>query len=76
MYKGHVYHKETNVPLAGLCVTDGRNIVRTDKNGAFELPGWERAHVISVGALTKAHTDWYFMIDGHTGDFDFWAKIR
>lgn len=76
MYQGHVYHKETNAPLAGLCVTDGRNIVRTDENGAFELPGWERAHVISVGVLTKAHSDWYRMIEDtikdREGDFDFY----
>ena len=53
MYKGHVYLKETRTPVSGICVTDGRSIVRTDADGAFELPGWERAHVISVGVLTK-----------------------
>lgn len=71
MYTGHVYHAGTSAPIAGICVTDGRNIVRTDADGAFELPGWERAHVISVGALTHCHTDWFAMIDGHEGEFDF-----
>lgn len=71
MYKGHVYLKETRTPVSGICVTDGRSIVRTDADGAFELPGWERAHVISVGVLTKCHSDWFYMIDGHEGDFEF-----
>jgi len=72
MYKGHVYLKETSAPVSGICVTDGRNIVRTDINGAFELPGWERAHIISVGVLTKCHSDWYSRIEDHEGDFDFY----
>lgn len=72
MYKGHVYLKENSVPVSGICVTDGRNIVRTDKTGAFELEGWERAHVISVCVLTKCHSDWFYMIEGHEGDFDFY----
>ena len=71
MYKGHVFHAQTHAPISGICVTDGRNTVRTDINGSFSLPGWEREHVISVGALTCSHTDWFAMIDGHKGDFDF-----
>ncbi len=71
MYTGHVYDKRTAAPIAGICVTDGRNITRTDAEGAFALPGWEKAHVISVGALTLCHTDWFSMIEGHEGAFEF-----
>lgn len=71
MYSGHVYNKATNEPIAGLRVSDGLNIVFTDANGAFSLPGWERAHVIAVQCLTNAHDDWFYMIDGHEGDFEF-----
>lgn len=72
MYKGHVYLKETAEPVAGICVTDGRNMVRTDENGAFALEGWERAHVISVCVLTNCHSDWFCMIENHEGDYDFY----
>lgn len=74
MYKGHVFDLHTSAPIVGICVTDGRNIVKTDAEGAFSLPGWERAHVISVGALTSCHADWFAMIDGHVGDFDFFIS--
>ena len=71
MYNGHVYNKITSQPIPDLCVTDGRNIVRTDAFGAFSLPGWEKAHVISVCMLTCCHTDWFYLIEGHTGDYEF-----
>lgn len=72
MYSGHVYNKTTNTPIAHLRVSDGLNIVLTDENGAFALPGWEKAHIISVQCLTKAHDDWYFHIEGHEGDYEFY----
>ena len=72
MYSGHVYNKTTNTPIAYLRVSDGLNIVLTDENGAFALPGWEKAHIISVQCLTKAHDDWYFHIEGHEGDYEFY----
>ena len=43
MYTGHVYNKATNLPIPGMRVSDGMNIVFTDENGAFTLPGWEKA---------------------------------
>lgn len=72
MYKGHVYLKENGKPLRGVRVSDGLNVVFTDENGAFALEGWERAAVISVNVLTTSHDDWYYNIDSHTGDFDFY----
>ena len=70
-YGGKVLNNADKMPIAGVPVSDGRNIVFTDTDGCFELPGWERAHVINVGILTRSHNDWFFMIDGHDGDFTF-----
>ena len=62
MYTGHIYNNE-GIPLAGIKVSDGRNIAVSDEHGAYSLPGWERAHVISVQTLTTHHDDWYRYID-------------
>ncbi|MBQ9545055.1 MAG: PQQ-binding-like beta-propeller repeat protein [Clostridia bacterium] len=56
-------------PLAGITVTDGRNLAKTDAEGKYFLPGWERARVISVCALTLRDDDWYKSADSK--DFDF-----
>ncbi|MBQ9132189.1 MAG: PQQ-binding-like beta-propeller repeat protein [Clostridia bacterium] len=71
MYQGKVIDKQSKQPLAGVAVSDGRNITLTDENGCYTLPGWERAHVINVGMLTRGHDDWFLNIAGHVGDFDF-----
>ena len=72
MYHGHIYDKATKRPLSGLRVSDGLNITKSDENGAFTLPGWEKAHLISVQCLTRAHDDWYYHIEGHESDYDFY----
>jgi len=74
MYNGKVTNYFTKQPMAGVKVSDGMNIVLTDEEGRFSLPGWERAHVINVGLLTECHDDWYINIEGHKGDFDFVVK--
>ena len=67
MYQGTVYHTITQQPLVGVTVTDGRNVTKTDAQGHYELPGWERAHLISVGLLTQLHDDWYTpIVEGQT----------
>ena len=71
MYQGKVIDKRNKQPLAGVAVSDGRSIALTDENGCYSLPGWERAHVINVGLLTRGHDDWFLNIAGHVGDFDF-----
>mgnify|MGYP001390644366 CR=1 FL=1 len=35
-------------PLAGVMVTDGLNVVKTDKKGRFSLPGFEKTRFISI----------------------------
>ncbi|MBQ9086774.1 MAG: PQQ-binding-like beta-propeller repeat protein [Clostridia bacterium] len=58
-YQGKVLHALTKKPLAGIPVSDGRNIALTDGNGQFSLEGWERAHIIHVDLLTRGQRDWF-----------------
>ena len=58
-------------PFKNIPVTDGRNIVFTDENGKFDFEGWDDAGILSLNILTKGHDDWYFMVDGHKGSYDF-----
>lgn len=71
MFTGTVYSKYDRRPLAGIPVSDGLNITTTDQEGRFTLEGWERAHVLHVGVLTRGFDDWFLNIDGHEGDYDF-----
>lgn len=73
MYSGHIYDKE-GLPLCGFKVSDGQNIAVTDECGAYSLPGWERANVISVQALTQNHDDWYRYIDKDINQYDFYIS--
>ncbi len=75
-YIGKVLDNLTGKPLADIPVSDGKNIVMTDAEGRFELAGWERAHVINVGVLTRSHNDWYYMIEGHKGEFIFRVELE
>ena len=72
MYSGHIYNNE-GIPLSGIPVSDGLNITVSDEQGAYSLPGWERARVISVQALTVHHDDWYRMIDKEIDVYDFYV---
>jgi len=74
MFKGIVTNYYTKTPMENVRVTDGLNIVYTDAEGKYELPGWEHARVISVGLLTDRHDDWYINVEGHKGDFNFYVK--
>lgn len=56
--QGFVYDQEKN-PCANICVSDGKNCTKTDKNGFFSLPGWEKASMVYCNVLTKKHDDWY-----------------
>lgn len=71
MFSGHVYDRE-GTPLAGIKICDGQNICVTDENGCYSLPGWERARIISVQALTHHHDDWYRYIDEEYDTYDFY----
>lgn len=74
-FSGKVINRKDNSPLSGIPVTDGRNVVFTDDDGQFLLPGWERAKIISLSLLTQRHNDWYMPIEGHVGDFNFMVDL-
>ena len=42
-------------PLAGVMVTDGLNVVKTDKKGRFSLPGFEKTRFISITTFFRAN---------------------
>ena len=71
MYTGIVYNTLTNLPIVGVTVTDGRNVTKTDAQGHYQLPGWDRAHLISVGLLTQVHDDWYTSITEGQTEYNF-----
>jgi len=70
-YTGKVVNKYTKNPICHIAVTDGKNIVFTDKDGNYELPGWEKSNTISVSVLTKNHDDWYIYTGGESGIYNF-----
>ena len=69
---GFVTDSETNEPLANVCVTDGRSVVKTDENGAFEISLWRKAHFITVTVPAGYSTDnYYIKIDKSVDSYDF-----
>lgn len=74
MFNGHVINFFNGKPMQGVSVSDGLNVVRTDADGKFSLPGHDKAKVVNVGLLTERHDDWYINVEGHEGDFDFLVK--
>ena len=70
MYYGKVTDKNGN-PIERVPVSDGRNIVLTDKNGLYKLDGFEKSHTVCVMALTRSHNDWYYYTDGKEGEYNF-----
>lgn len=48
-------------PLAGVMVTDGLNVVKTDKKGRFSLPGFEKTHFISITTPAGYETQQFYI---------------
>ena len=48
-------------PLAGVMVTDGLNVVKTDKKGRFSLPGFEKTRFISITTPTGFETQQFYL---------------
>lgn len=71
-FTGIVTSAETGEPLSDVSVTDGRNVVKTDRNGRFKLNGWRKARFITVTAPAGYWTeDYYIPADGNTRSYDF-----
>lgn len=74
MFFGYVYNKHGE-PIENIKVSDGRNIALTAADGSYSLPGWERANLIFVCALTRHHDDYYRYIDKEHDRYDFYVDI-
>ena len=55
-YSGYVYDAESNLPLSGVAVTNGRDVVKTDENGHFVLDGWLKGRFVTVTIPTLLQT--------------------
>ena len=74
-YRGQVFTDDdgTRVPMAGVAVSDGLNVVRTGADGRFELPGVARTRFIQVTVPSgyRAAERHFIPVRDHAGDFDF-----
>lgn len=58
---GTVVEADTNTPIAGVMVTDGKNVAITDENGKYELQGWYKSHFITVTVPSGYTTDEFYI---------------
>lgn len=71
-FTGVVSEGGTGKPLSGVCVTDGRNVVKTDENGRFEIKGWRKSHFVTVTVPSGYQNDkFYIPVDKNTESYDF-----
>ncbi len=72
LYAGTVVEKETKTPMENVSVSDGRNVVKTDQNGYFELKGYSKTRFIMVTAPTGYTTEEYYIPAGkRSGSYNF-----
>ncbi len=59
--------------LSGVMVSDGLNVVKTDRDGAFALPGHEKERFIFITTPSgyKTYNAYYRRIEGKDGVYDF-----
>lgn len=71
-YTGTVTDIETGAPLKNISVTDGRNVVKTDDNGRFQLEGYSHTHFITVTTPAGYTTEEYYIpAADHMESYDF-----
>ncbi|WP_052670687.1 outer membrane protein assembly factor BamB family protein [Draconibacterium sediminis] len=79
-FEGHVFddinksgtQDKNEKGIAGIKVSDGFNVVVTDKNGRFILPGWKKSRFITVYQPSNySCNDWYLPISEKRKDYDF-----
>lgn len=69
---GTVTENGTNAPVAGVSVTDGRNVVKTDDNGKYEIKVWRKSHFIAITIPSGYKTDSYYIpFDKSKESYDF-----
>ncbi|MGN0486866.1 MAG: PQQ-binding-like beta-propeller repeat protein [Acutalibacteraceae bacterium] len=71
-FSGTVTDSSTGKPIVDVCVTDGRNVVKTDENGNFKLKGWRKSHFVTVTVPAGYQTDaFYLPVDETKESYDF-----
>lgn len=60
-YSGSVTAAADGSPMANVCVSDGRNVVKTDENGQFTLKGWRKTRFITVTTPAGYTTENYYI---------------
>lgn len=74
-YKGTVTQSDTNTPVANVCVSDGRNVVKTNEDGEFELKGWRKSKFITVTTPSGYVAEsFYIPIEKDKKSYDFKLK--
>ena len=75
-YSGTVTVADTGAGLAGVSVSDGRNVVKTDENGNFALPGYRKTRFITVTAPAGYETENYYIpVSRETERYDFTLQV-
>lgn len=60
-FSGYVYEAGTNTPLAGVAVTNGHDVVKTDEQGRFVIDGWYKTRFITVTIPSGYWTENYYI---------------
>ncbi len=68
-YTGRIYldnnadgkFNKGDTPLSQVAVTDGRNVVKTDKNGIFSLPGYAKTRFITITTPAGYRVDSHYI---------------
>lgn len=59
-FSGTVIDASTNTPMEGVSVSDGRNVVKTDADGKFELKGYHKSRFVTVTTPSGYVADSYY----------------
>ncbi len=59
-FTGTVIDASTNTPMAGVSVSDGRNVVKTDAEGKFALDGYYKSRFVTVTTPSGYVADSYY----------------
>lgn len=59
-FTGTVIDASTNAPMAGVSVSDGRNVVKTDAEGKFTLDGYYKSRFVTVTTPSGYVADSYY----------------
>lgn len=71
-FSGTVTESGTGAPLANISVTDGRNVVKTDEKGRYELEGWHKSHFVTVTVPSGYITEEYYIpVEKSVESYDF-----